>query len=154
MGWGRSSQRWNCTAPTCSIAAARSPLRCYRRSTPATLAAPTWGFGFNDRPNVTGDPSVSNKSPEQWFNTGAFSFPAFGTFGDAPRNMLQGPSYKNVNLALVKNMLFGTRSRLQLRAEAFNLFNRANFDLPDSFLGSPTFGHAPPPGAPVGSSSA
>jgi hypothetical protein len=27
-----------------------------------------------------------------------------------------------------------------VRAEAFNLFNRVNFDLPDNFLGSPTFG--------------
>ena len=106
------------------------------------------GFGYNDRPNVAGDPDLSNRSPEQWFNTGTFSFPVFGTFGDAPRNMLQGPSYKNVNLALVKNMLFGTRSRLQLRAEAFNLFNRANFDLPDSFLGSPTFGQILSAGSP------
>ena len=31
-------------------------------------------------------------------------------------------------------------SKLQLRLEAFNLFNHANFDLPDNFLGSPTFG--------------
>ena len=98
------------------------------------------GFGYNDRPNVIGEPTVSNKTPEQWFNTGAFSFPAFGSFGDAPRNFLEGPSYKNVNVALVKNVLFGLRSRLQLRAEAFNVFNRANFDLPDAFLGSPTFG--------------
>jgi hypothetical protein len=30
--------------------------------------------------------------------------------------------------------------RLQLRLETFNLFNRANFDPPDAFLGSPTFG--------------
>jgi hypothetical protein len=28
----------------------------------------------------------------------------------------------------------------QLRAEAFNLFNHPNFNLPDNFLGSPTFG--------------
>ena len=98
------------------------------------------GFGYNDRPNVTGDPTLSKPTPEMWFNTGAFSFPTFGSFGDAPRNILEGPSYKNVNVALVKNVLFGLRSRLQLRAEAFNIFNRTNFDLPDAFLGSPTFG--------------
>src|SRR5262249_45891244 len=30
------------------------------------------GFGANDRPNVTGDPKLSNRSPERWFNTAAF----------------------------------------------------------------------------------
>ena len=106
------------------------------------------GFGYNDRPNVTGDPGVSNPSADQWFNTGAFAFPAFGSFGDAPRNMLEGPDYKNVNLALVKNVLFGLRSRLQIRVEGFNVFNRANFDLPDAFLGSPTFGQILSSGSP------
>ena len=106
------------------------------------------GFGYNDRPNVTGDPGMSKPSPEQWFNTGAFSFPAFGSFGDAPRNMLEGPDYKNVNIALVKNALFGLQRRLQVRLEVFNVFNRANFDLPDAFLGSPTFGQVLSAGSP------
>jgi hypothetical protein len=65
--------------------------------------------------------------------------PAFGTFGNAGRNMLEGPGYQNVTLAVVKSV--GVRRvRLQLRAEAFNLFNRVNLDLPDAFFGSPTFG--------------
>ena len=106
------------------------------------------GFGYNDRPNVTGDPTVSRPSPEQWFDTSAFSFPPFGTFGDARRNMLEGPTYRNVNLALVKHVIFNRHSRLQLRAEAFNILNRANFDLPDAFLGSPTFGRILSAGSP------
>jgi hypothetical protein len=97
------------------------------------------GFGNNDRPNFSGDASLSDPSPEAWFNTAAFTMPAFGTFGNAGRNILDGPGYANVNIAVVKSV--GIRmARLQLRAEAFNLFNRANFDLPDAFLGSPTFG--------------
>lgn len=98
------------------------------------------GFGFNDRPNVSGGVKVPSPGPEAWFNTGAFSFPAFGTFGNARRNMLEGPTYRNLNLALIKNFMVGDTARLQLRAESFNLINRANFDLPDAFLGSPTFG--------------
>ena len=98
------------------------------------------GFGANDRPNVSGDPSLASPEPTQWFNTGAFSLPAFGTFGNAGRNILEGPAYANVNVALLKHVRLGGDTRLQLRAEAFNVFNRANFDLPDNFFGSPTFG--------------
>ncbi len=98
------------------------------------------GFGANDRPNVTGEARLSNRTPERWFNTSAYAFPAFGTFGNAGRNTLDGPGYQNVNASLVKHTRLSESASLQLRAEAFNLFNRPNFDLPDNFLGSPTFG--------------
>ncbi len=98
------------------------------------------GFGANDRPNVVGNAEVSRRSPEQWFNPAAFAFPQFGTFGDAGRNILNGPDYKNVNASLIKDTKIKERLTLQFRAEVFNLFNRPNFDLPDNFLGSPTFG--------------
>jgi hypothetical protein len=100
----------------------------------------TLGFGANDRPNVAGDPSVASRTPERWFNTQAFVFPAFGTFGNAGRNILDGPGYQNINASLLKNTRLGERMNLQLRLEAFNLFNHPNFNLPDNFLGSPTFG--------------
>ncbi|HEX8424402.1 MAG TPA: TonB-dependent receptor, partial [Pyrinomonadaceae bacterium] len=96
----------------------------------------TLGFGANDRPNVAGDPQAANRTPEQWFNTGAFVFPSFGTFGNAGRNILDGPGYQNVNASLLKNTRLGERLNLQLRLEAFNLFNHPNFNLPDNFLGS------------------
>jgi hypothetical protein len=98
------------------------------------------GFGFNDRPNVSGDATVSDPTPARWFNTSAFSLPPFGSFGSTGRNTLEGPGYANVNLAVIKMLPLGSASRLQLRFEAFNLFNRVNYNLPDAFLGSPTFG--------------
>ena len=98
------------------------------------------GFGANDRPNVVGNPELSNRSTLQWFNTAAFTFPALGTFGNAGRNILTGPGFQNVNASLVKNTALTERVNLQFRAEAFNLFNHPNFNLPDNFLGSPTFG--------------
>lgn len=98
------------------------------------------GFGANDRPNLIGDPEVSNPDPDRWFNTAAFAFPPFGSFGNAGRNILEGPGYQSVNLGLFKNVRLPEAARVQLRLEAFNLFNRTNFDLPDNFLGSPTFG--------------
>jgi hypothetical protein len=51
------------------------------------------GFGYNDRPNVSGDPTLSesDRTETQWFKTSAYSFPAFGTFGNSGRNTLDGP---------------------------------------------------------------
>jgi len=98
------------------------------------------GFGNNDRPNLIGNPELSDPTTDRWFNTAAFAFAAPGTFGNAGRNILDGPGYQSFNAAVVKNTHFSERVSLQFRAEAFNFFNHPNFNLPDNFLGSPTFG--------------
>jgi hypothetical protein len=98
------------------------------------------GFNGNDRPNLVGDPKLSNPTPERWFNTAAFVTPPFGSFGTAGRNIVDGPGYANVNFSLLKNIGLTETVKLQFRAESFNLFNRVNFDLPDNFVGSPSFG--------------
>jgi hypothetical protein len=98
------------------------------------------GFGNNDRPNVTGQTSLPEGSADEWFDTSAFSMPAFGTFGDSERNSIRGPGYSNLNLALVKPIRLGLTRIVELRAEAFNVMDRTNYDLPDGFFGSPTFG--------------
>jgi hypothetical protein len=48
----------------------------------------------------------------------------------------------------VKNTAIRERASLQFRAESFNLLNRPNFDLPDIFVGSPTFGRILSAGSP------
>ncbi len=98
------------------------------------------GFGFNDRPNLVGDPKLSDPTSSRWFNTSAFAFQPFGSFGSAGRNIVDGPGYANVNFSLVKNTMLKENLNLQFRSEFFNLFNHTNYDLPDNFLGSPTFG--------------
>jgi hypothetical protein len=98
------------------------------------------GFGYNDRPNVSGNATVTNPGEDAWFNTAAFSLPAFGTFGNSGRNTLTGPAYVAVNAALVKRIGFAQTGRLELRVEVFNALDRVNYDLPDAFFGSPTFG--------------
>ncbi|MGH9373252.1 MAG: TonB-dependent receptor domain-containing protein, partial [Vicinamibacterales bacterium] len=105
------------------------------------------GFGYNDRPNVSGDPSLDDGDEREWFDTGAFSTGAFGSFGNAGRNTVEGPGYGNLNVAVVKMVPLGP-ARLQLRFETFNLFNTVNFDLPDAFVGSPTFGQILSAGSP------
>ncbi|HYP53976.1 MAG TPA: TonB-dependent receptor, partial [Pyrinomonadaceae bacterium] len=87
------------------------------------------GFGSNDRPNLVGDPDAGPRTPEQWLNPAAFALPAPGTFGNAGRNVAEGPGYQSVNASLVKNTDLGERYNLQLRAEFFNLFNHPNFNL-------------------------
>ena len=106
------------------------------------------GFGFNDRPNVSGSTSVSSQSAAAWFNTKAFSLPPFGTFGNSGRNTVRGPGYANLNVALVKHLHVGPAAQIDLRFEAFNLTNHVNYDLPDSFFGSPTFGQILSAGSP------
>jgi hypothetical protein len=98
------------------------------------------GFLGNDRPNLVGSARLDNPTPERWFNTAAFVIPPFGRFGNAGRNILDGPSYKNVNFSLVKNTAIREELAIQFRAEFFNLFNHPNFGLPDNFVGSPSFG--------------
>lgn len=98
------------------------------------------GFGANDRPNVVGNPELDDRGPDRWFNTAAFALPQFGTFGDAGRNIVTGPGFQNVNLSLMKTTRLKEGLDLQFRAEAFNLFNHPNFDQPDNFFLSPTFG--------------
>jgi hypothetical protein len=52
----------------------------------------------------------------------------------------EDPGLRAVNLSIVKNTALTERLNLQLRAEFFNALNRANYNLPDNFIGSPTFG--------------
>ncbi|MBI1982843.1 MAG: TonB-dependent receptor, partial [Acidobacteria bacterium] len=106
------------------------------------------GFGANDRPHRVKDPALSNPTADRWFETTGFEIPAFGSFGDSGRNILDGPGFQSVNVSLLKDTTLREGVTLQFRAEAFNLFNRANFDLPDIFVGSPTFGRILSAGSP------
>ena len=98
-----------------------------------------------DRPNIVGNPSGTWSSlageVAQYFNTSAFQLNALGTYGTASRNDVTGPGLFNVDSAMVKSFPIRESLRLQFRAEAFNLFNRVNFDNPVSTLNSPLFGH-------------
>jgi hypothetical protein len=74
-----------------------------------------------------------------YLNADAFARPAPGAFGDATRNMLVGPAFWQVDLALSKIVPVGTQ-RVELRFEAFNLFNTFNWGNPETRLSRGTFG--------------
>jgi hypothetical protein len=96
--------------------------------------------GSNDRPNVLTNPNLPNPSATEWFNTSAFAISPYGTFGNEGRNIVEGPGLQTIDFSIVKNTAVAERLKVQFRAEFFNLLNHANFNLPDNFLGSPTFG--------------
>ncbi len=96
--------------------------------------------GFSDRPNQISDPnSGAPHTPQQWFNKAAFQQQAAGNFGNAGRNTINGPNYQDVDLAALKRIAFSERFTAQLRIETFNLFNRANFNVPSRSFGTAQF---------------
>ncbi len=98
------------------------------------------GFGANGRPNRIGSGAPQNPGPEKWFDTSAFVFANYGSFGNSGRNIIDGPGFSDVSVSLIKDSRIREGCSLQFRAEFFNVLNHTNFDLPDIFLGSPTFG--------------
>jgi hypothetical protein len=87
-------------------------------------------------PNLVGNPRLANRGPyhgtNQWFNEAAFAQPAAGTFGNAGRNLLNGPGLANVNFSLGKTFTIWEDVKLQIRADAQNVFNHPSFGLPTS----------------------
>jgi hypothetical protein len=74
--------------------------------------------------------------------------PGYGTFGNAGRNIVEGPGFSSVNISGVKNTTLREGVVLQFRTEILNLLDHANFDLPNSFLDSPSLGRILSAGAP------
>jgi len=75
----------------------------------------------------------SNKTKTQWFNAAAFRAPANFTYGNSAYNLLRGPGYQNWDMSLSKTTKFD-RGNLQLRADAFNVFNHPNFGTPNATI--------------------
>src|SRR5262249_57293986 len=61
------------------------------------------------------------------FNTGLFNLPEIGTLGTAARRFFYGPGMANFDMALLKVVRFAESRSLELRVEAFNVFNHAQF---------------------------
>ena len=97
--------------------------------------------GGTQRPNRVGSGKLSSgQNINHWFNTTDFIAPTGYSFGNSGTGILTGPGYFNVNLTLERHLLFRERYDLDLRAEALNAFNRANFNNPNATIGTPTAG--------------
>ncbi len=91
-------------------------------------------------------PVLSNRTATRWFNIAAFSQnPAnlvngVALNGNSGRNMLRGPTFKDVDLAISRDFVFKEHLDLQLRADAYNVFNIVSLNSPGATVGSATFG--------------
>ena len=102
-----------------------------------------WNGSSLNRPNEVGDPNRGGTvaanpgcaAPAQvhtlqnWFNPCAFVSALPGELGTAARAPLYGPRFVNTDFSAFKNFRIGERTKLQFRAEFFNLFNHAQFYL-------------------------
>jgi hypothetical protein len=132
-----------------------SALLAVNSSTPFTvydsanvsLQAPHPGVSgmFGDRPNVAGNPNKgAPHKVSQWVSSSAFQrldpVANAGQFGNEGRNSVDGPAYGSLDASLDKSFAIGEQTRVQFRAEAFNVTNHVNPIPPVFDMNSPAFG--------------
>ncbi len=109
-------------------------LRSGRPFTP-TISKDVSNTGIGgQRPNRTGSGKLDNPTIASWFDKTAFSLPANFTYGNSGANILRENRFKNLDLSLFKQFQFNERTRLQFRAEAFNLTNTPSFSAPGTSI--------------------
>jgi len=98
--------------------------------------------GGLQRPNLVSDPVLpsNQQTVARWFDTSAFVNPAPLTFGNSPRSALRGASILNTDATLEKSFFLTEHYKFDVRAEAYNLLNHTNFNIPGFTLGAAGFG--------------
>jgi trimeric autotransporter adhesin len=91
--------------------------------------------------------SSSNPTTAEWFNTAAFCAPGSGcvnpagsSYGDAGRNIIEGPWQINFNMSLSKTITIKETRALELRLQGSNIFNTPYFSSINTTVNSQTFG--------------
>jgi hypothetical protein len=90
------------------------------------------GIGL-DRPNLVSgvSPYSTSWGPQlQWLNPAAFVQNPLGTFGNLGRDVIRVPGQVNFDASLSRIFAVTERFRLEMRAEAFNVINHTNFQVP------------------------
>jgi hypothetical protein len=109
------------------------------------------GFA-GSRPDVIAGPNRGPRTVEQWISRSAFrrldAVTEAGRFGNAGRNIARGPGQGTLDVSAFKHWNLSEHLRAQLRVEAFNVTNHANFGVPVNDLVSPNFGHILEAGSP------
>jgi hypothetical protein len=91
--------------------------------------------------------SISHQTTLKWFNTAAFCAPSAtcpnpdgSNFGDAGRNIIEGPGPSSLNMTLNKTIQIKEFRSLDLRITANNIFNMVYFTSINTVVNSSTFG--------------
>jgi trimeric autotransporter adhesin len=107
------------------------------------------GVSGSLRANVVGGQSISISDPTtlKWFNTAAFCAPGSNCtnpngsgFGDAGRNIIEGPGQVVMNMTLNKTFPIKESRALDLRISANNIFNIVHFTTINTAVNSFTYG--------------
>jgi hypothetical protein len=99
------------------------------------------GWVGNRASVVPGVDPYADQSITHWFDLAAFKAPAQYTFGDSARNSFFGPSYWNLDAALLREISLTEKVKLNIRAESFNVLNHTAFAAPARNISTPgTFG--------------
>jgi Carboxypeptidase regulatory-like domain/TonB-dependent Receptor Plug Domain len=127
------------------------------QQSPGASVTGSQSFG-HIRPDYIGGPIIAAHNHNEpagqfpmWFNPAAFATPANGSYGNFRRNSIYGPGVDNWNMSLFKNFNFTESTRIQLRFEAYNVFNHTQWGTINNGLSSPSPG-IPFSGANAGSS--
>jgi hypothetical protein len=100
---------------------------------PGSVIAPAGNSGTL-RPNLIPGVSLTppgGRSIAQWINPAAFSLPTLGTYGNATRNLFAGPGTWQVDTGVAKTFPLAERTRVEFRAEAFNIFTHPQLGPPN-----------------------
>lgn len=154
FGRNRFTQGWSLSGTT--RFSSGFPVTLFDNSDNSLLG--TLGNGVNnqllDTPQYLGGSLNLNNNPrngQPQFNAGAFAPEALGQLGNAARRIFQGPGIENFDMQLSKTVKLGEDAALDIRAEAFNVFNHAQFYGPsavDGQINDPNFGHVVSAAAP------
>ncbi len=129
-----------------SLLAVRSGLPVDITISRSSSALPD-GNNVNQRPDrVPGVPLYNGRGIKTWLNPAAFAVPLPGTWGNLGRNAAVGPNLWQDDSAIEKHFRITERYQAIFRAEAFNLFNRAQYGQPNASLSTGTA----PTGSPAG----
>src|SRR5262249_12024743 len=102
-------------------------------------------FATDNRPIQVCSPTGAHKTIQRWFNPGCFVQAPEGELGTASRTPLSGPDFVNTDFSIIKRFRITERVATDFRAEFFNLFNHAQFGLPNADLAAGHVNGVPQP---------